>query len=105
MDASSTTPAERARKGVALVLRRLQEPGTQAAIAAAMGVSESTVSRLKNEHLEGVAMLLAHAGIKLVPASSRCFDPDYIDAVLRLAKAHMKSLESARQLEWDDEAA
>lgn len=84
------------------VLQRLQEPGRAVAIAAAMGVSESTVSRLKNEHLESLCELLAHAGMKIVPVEVKCFPAEKIDALLTLAKAHLAEVESADDIVWED---
>lgn len=74
MSAVSPTPVERARKSHLTILRALQEPGRQVAIATAMGTSESTVSRFKNDHLESFAAILAHAGLKVVPAEYQCID-------------------------------
>lgn len=39
-----------------------------------MGLSESTVSRIKNERLEEVLLFLAHLGIKCVPSDYQCVD-------------------------------
>lgn len=75
MTAVSNTPPERARKAYLTVLQRLQEPGTATAVAAAMGVSESTVSRLKNEQMEVLCGMLAHLGLKVVPVEMQCFHP------------------------------
>lgn len=80
------------------VLQRLQEPGRQVAIASVMGVSESTVSRLKNEHLDTLCELLAHAGLKIVPVEVQCFPPDKISALLTFAKAHLAGIETAEEL-------
>ncbi|MBT2322546.1 hypothetical protein J7E62_09330 [Variovorax paradoxus] len=44
-------------------------------MASAMGLSESTVSRIKTERLEEVVLFLAHLGIKCVPADFQCVDP------------------------------
>lgn len=85
-----------------IVLQRLQEPGRAVAIAAAMGVSESTVSRLKNEHLESLCELLAHAGMKLVPVETKCFPAEKIEALLTLAKAHLAEIETADDIVWDE---
>lgn len=84
------------------VLQRLQEPGRAVAIASAMGVSESTVSRLKNEHLESLCELLAHAGLKIVPVEVKCFPAEKIAALLTLAKAHLDSIESADEMIWEE---
>lgn len=66
---------ERSRKAVGGVLQAMQTPGKGVAIASAMGVSEATVSRLKNEQMEGVVAFLYHAGFKVVPQDYRCI-PD-----------------------------
>lgn len=94
-------PATRARKIVASVLQAAQRDVTQTAIAAAMGCSESTVSRLLSDHLEKLALVLAHSGLKVAPADSRCFPPDYVDALLLMAKQHINTVQTVRNLEWD----
>ena len=100
MHASSRTPAERARKTVKCVLQALSgTPGS--AIAAAMGVSEPTISRLKNEHLGPFAAMLAHLGLKVVPVEARCFDPRYIEALQTLAEAELTRQKQPPQLEFD----
>jgi predicted XRE-type DNA-binding protein len=67
-------PSVRARKIASSILRAAQREATQAAIAAAMGVSESTISRLLSDHLDKFAHVLAHAGLKVVDAEFRCID-------------------------------
>lgn len=101
MTTESPTHAERSRKLHALILQRLQEPGRQAAIATAMGVSESTISRLKNEHLESFTHLLVLAGLKVVPVEKRCFDTDMVDALLLLSRDRLQSIQRAEQLTWE----
>lgn len=101
MTASLITPIERARKACSTVLRAMQEPGRQGAIAAAMGVSESTVSRLKNDQLEQFCLLLAHAGLKVVPVEMQCFPADKVQALLTLARAHLAAVERPDQLVWE----
>ena len=94
-------PEDRARKIVSSVLKATQRDASQTAIAAAMGVSESTVSRLLSDHLDKLALVLAHAGLRVVGQDMRCFPPDYVDALLLMAKQHLSSLQSVRTLEWD----
>lgn len=94
-------PPERARKTVQLVLQRLQEPGTGVAVAAAMGVSESTVSRMKTDHLEQVALFLACLGLKVVPSEFKCVDPAAYDF---LTRTHEKVMRVAPQLIWEADA-
>ncbi|RYF76816.1 MAG: XRE family transcriptional regulator [Comamonadaceae bacterium] len=95
------TPTARARKIVSHVLQATQRDSSQTAIAAAMGVSESTLSRLLSDHLDKLALVLAHAGLKVAPAESRCFPPDYVDALLLMAKQHINTVQTVRNLEWD----
>ena len=97
----SCTPAERARKTVQLVLQRLQEPGTGVALAAAMGVSESTISRLKTERLDEIALLLDHLGLKVVPMEFKCVNPA---AYAFLTATHEKVMRVAPNLIWDADA-
>lgn len=101
MAESSGGASERARKTVQLVLQRLQEPGTGVAVAAAMGVSESTVSRLKTTHLEEMALMLATLGLKVVPAEFRCVNPD---AYAFLTATHEKVMRVAPHLIWEADA-
>lgn len=95
------TPVERARKAYLTVLQRLQDPGSAVAVATAMGVSESTVSRMKNEHMETLCTVLAHLGLKVVPVEMQCFPPDHIQALLTLSKAHLASVQQVDQLSWE----
>jgi hypothetical protein len=83
---------------ISTVLQRLQEPGRAVSIASSLGVSESTVSRLKNEHLETLCNVLAHAGLKIVPVELQCFSSAKVNALLTLSKAHLDTLKSADQL-------
>lgn len=86
-----------------LVLQRLQEPGRAVAIATAMGTSESTVSRLKNDHLESFARLLAHAGLKIVDCDAVCVKRERWQAMSTMAVAAMSDETIARKLVWEDE--
>ena len=103
MTPSCVTPAERARKMQSLVLRCLQEPGRQVAIATTLGVSESGISRLKNDHLENLCLMLAYAGLKIVPAEARCYETKDVDAMIHLAKQRMEQIEGAESLAWEGE--
>ena len=85
---------------VSIVLQRLASPGRQVAVATSMGVSESTISRLKNDHLEPLCALLAHAGLKIVPVEMQCFPAEKVSALLVFAKAHLENLET-KELSWD----
>lgn len=102
MHPSSASPAERARKISAIVLQRVQRDATQVALATSMGVSESTVSRmLAPEHLDKLALLLAHAGLKVVPVEMQCFPQEKVQALLTLARDHLVAIERPDQLHWE----
>jgi hypothetical protein len=98
MAESSLTPPERACKAMGMVLQRLQEPGTAVAVATAMGTSEATVSRIKNERMEDCLRLLAHLGLKVVPAEYKCVAPE---AYHFLTATHEKVMRVAPQLIWE----
>jgi len=59
-----------------LALQALQEPGKASSVATAMGVSDSTISRIKTERMEEVLVVLAHLGLKVVPAEYKCVQPE-----------------------------
>ena len=104
MPSLSMSPAERARKISAVVLQRTQRDATQVALATAMGCSESTVSRmLAPDHLDKLALLLAHAGLKVVPVERICVDPQMYEAMTRIASKAMSNADMAQQLVWGDE--
>ncbi len=84
-----------------LVLQRLQEPGTGVAVATAMGVSESTVSRMKTDHLDQMALFLAHLGLKVVPTEFKCVNPAAYEF---LTTTHEKVMRLAPQLIWEADA-
>lgn len=100
MATSSLTPAERARKYAALVMQRLA--GSQDAIAATMGVSGSTISRLKSDHIDTFALVLAHAGLKIVPIEMRCYPEDRMQAILTLARERLDQINDASEMAVDE---
>lgn len=100
---SSLSPVERSRKSSSIVLQALQGVGRQASAAIAMGMSESTISRLKNEHLDHFSLLLAHLGLKIVPADHVCVSRKTYEAMTHIATRAMANESVARQLVWEDE--
>ena len=81
-----------------LALKALQEPGKAAAVAAAMGTSDSTVSRIKTDRLEEVLIFLSHLGLKVVPAEFKCVEPS---AYAFLTQTFERVQQKAPQLIWD----
>lgn len=97
------SPTDRARKSATLALQRLSPDGTQRNIAQSWGVSESTVSRLK-ENIEPISKLCAQLGIKWVPVEMKCYPPEQLEALLTLAKASLARAKSVDDvLSWEDE--
>lgn len=97
------TPTERARKAHARILQALQEPGTGIAIADKLNVSESTVSRIKNEKLEEVLAFIYASGFKIVPQNSVCVNVQALEFMRLLAAKILADKELAGQLFHEDE--
>lgn len=95
----SLPPADRARKNEQVILHALAAAG-QSTVALAMGVNESTVSRMKGEAITQAAALLAHCGLKVVPVGAQCFDPAYVASLRELARHGIEH--GPRQLDWSD---
>jgi hypothetical protein len=101
MSLVSMSPLERARKNEQVILQALAATG-QNTVALAMGVNESTVSRLKDGALGQAAAVLAHCGLKVVPAGMACFDPAYVEALKTLAEVGIR--QQAPKLDWSESA-
>lgn len=81
----STSIVERSRQNESALLRALAAT-TQAHIASVIGVHESTVSKMVNDgSIEKTATFLAAAGLKLVPANCKQYEPEYIASLQVLA--------------------
>lgn len=94
---------KRSKKNFTSILQALASVG-QASAARALGVSESTVSRMKESELERFALLLAVLGLKAVSGDARCYEPQVIQAIFTLAKRSLDGMENAHEaLSWGDE--
>lgn len=98
MPASLTPAPERARKMASLVLHQLADTGLATSIAASMGVSESTISRLRNDHLDSFCELLAYAGLNIVRLDARYISREKLNALIYFAKAHLTQIEDAEDV-------
>jgi len=92
MSELSITPREKAMKARSDFLQHMEANEKQAAIAFALGVSESTVTRIK-EKVEDVFYLLYQAGWMAVPADMACVDRKTYEAIAHIATRAM-SIES-----------
>jgi hypothetical protein len=102
MAALSPPPDERARKIVKLIFQRLSSAG-QNTVAQGLGVSEATVSRMKEEAPRFAAMF-SLLGLKVVPAEMKCYDEATLASILQLAQQRMAQLQTPQQLanDFDD---
>ena len=98
MTEASPSPIEKSRKAYSALLQALSDGGKQGAIAVALGVSDSTVSRIKTDKVEDALALLYLAGFKVVPQDVKCYRADYVEALHTMARMHITE---ARTLEWD----
>jgi len=96
MNPSSDSLRETARKNESAILQRLASAG-QKAVADALDVSESTISRWKDGDVQRTAMLLAYLELQLVPTDHVMVDPARHRALMLLAQdgiaAHQAALD------------
>lgn len=102
MSESSATLDPRTRKTLALILQGLARHG-QKPVAEALGVSEATVSRMKDADLERFARLLTAIGMKPVPVEAKCYDAAYIDHLRYFARLGFDRHDEPAPLDWGDE--
>ena len=96
----SQEQAASARKIERVILQSLASAG-QKPVADAIGVDESTITRLKEGKLTQLAQLLAVLGLKVVPSEMKCFDPATVGMLLELARARLNNIDRADELAWD----
>lgn len=75
---------------------------SQADMAKAIGVDASTLSRLKDTHLERLCQLLALAELKVVGRDMQCYQKDKVDILFKLAKEHLNRAEELDDFFHDD---
>ncbi|OCG10819.1 hypothetical protein A9G09_11955 [Gilliamella sp. wkB292] len=94
MEKLSNKADERSRKIESIILQRLAEK-TQTTIALELEMSESKISRLKNDDLPVIAKLITCLGLKVVPDDS-----------LEVSQAELKSIKTLarKYLEIDEMA-
>lgn len=80
----------RANKNLSEILRAFRVT-TQAKVADLMGISETTVSRLKDNAIPEFAVLLAACGLKVVSENAQTHSPERIAALTTLALEALKN--------------
>ena len=83
-----------ARENASVILRRLASIG-QTAVAEAVGVSESTVSRWKDGEIDRLSVMLAFLGLRLVGATDQHVPPERLRALLELAGDGIAAMKGA----------
>ena len=102
METVDTSPDVRARKLHSMLLQAFT--GRQRELATVLGVSDATISRMKNEHLPLFCKMLSHSGLKCVPQGLKCMDPDQADAMFTMFQRSVSRAKSWEEiLEWDEE--
>lgn len=101
MSSGYAAPPERARK-IATTIRGAVNGDSQAALAAAIGVSPATVSRLISEHLDHVAAIAAHLGFKLVSEDKICIPRETWDHHCRVVRRVYANEARAREILEED---
>ena len=76
---------------------------SQSAVASSLGVSESTISRLKDGNLETFSKVLAALDLKVAPTSYRSIDPERMRAFCTLFEAAMTRPDSLEHLLLESE--
>lgn len=80
---------ERSRKIESMILQRLAEK-TQTTIAIELGVSESKISRLKNDDIPMISKLITCLGLKVVPDDSLEVSQAELKSIKTLAKKYLE---------------
>ena len=80
---------ERSRKIESIILQRLAEK-TQTSIAIELGVSESKISRLKNDDIPMISKLITCLGLKVVPDDSLEVSQAELKSIKTLAKKYLE---------------
>lgn len=101
MNAPSGKAAERARKNLASIFTGLSSVG-QVNVAAALGISESAVSKMKEDELSKAATVIAVCGLKIVPETFKCVEPRTMETLLELAGQRMDSLRRNPEALFED---
>lgn len=89
MEKLSNKTDERSRKVESIILQRLAEK-TQTTIALELEMSESKISRLKNDDLPVIAKLITCLGLKVVPDDSLEVSQAELKSIKTLARKYLE---------------
>lgn len=74
----------------------------QAVAAEEIGIDSSTVTRLKDVHLENLCNLLAAIGLKIVPKEMKCYNAAKVELLYALARDNLMKSEQVDDFFHDD---
>jgi hypothetical protein len=102
MNEVSAMVNEMTRKIERVILHSLADTG-QAKAATLMGLSESTVSRMKDGQIHAICQLISACGLKVVPAKYKCLDPIKAQAMVTLYEAALARISNPIELLWGED--
>lgn len=102
MHSVSSDIAGNARKNERVVLQALARV-SQTQVAAALGISDSSITRFKDGQLEQYSSILAACGLKVVSGDRICVDREKFEAMATIARAALSCPDTSRRLIWDEE--
>ena len=85
----------------AQILQALAAHG-QSVVAEKMGVDSSTITRLKDAHLENLCNLMAAIGLKVVRKDMKCYNPAKVEVLYALARDNLMKSEQVDDFFHDD---
>ncbi len=89
------------RKSFTTALQAISQVG-QVEISQCLGLSASTISRIKSERLEEVVKVLSACGLKIVPQDYSHDNAEFIDAALVFALYGLKAIRRDHRLLFED---
>ena len=81
----------------------MKPAGTGVSLAMAIGKSEASISRIKNEQLEDVMLLVSHLGFKLVSNDRVCIQKDELNMLRQTYARAVQNEQTAALLFGGDE--
>ncbi len=79
-----------ARENLSAIFSALASKG-QGAIAQVMGISDSSMSRWKSDEIPVMAKFLGALGLKVVPETHVCVDPEYLRSLRTFARKGLEA--------------
>ncbi|MCY1298803.1 hypothetical protein D9M68_719690 [compost metagenome] len=87
----SVEQQETARKTLQVLLQAIANT-TLSPVAVAIGVDESTVSRMRSDRFPQFAEILTVLNLKLVPADAKLYDEEDIRALIHLSRRQLAAV-------------